>query len=89
MPAQRIQKIGAGRPDVLDALKNREIDLIINTPSGKGAHTDEARIRREALGQSVPILTTISAGAAAVNGIAARRVRGITVRSLQEYHGSA
>ncbi|MHC4448758.1 MAG: ATP-binding protein, partial [Planctomycetota bacterium] len=86
IPAQRIQKIGRGRPDVLDALKNGEIDLIINTPSGRGAHTDEGRIRREALGQAVPILTTISAGAAAVNGIAARRERGIGVKSLQEHH---
>ncbi|MHC4938933.1 MAG: carbamoyl-phosphate synthase large subunit [Planctomycetota bacterium] len=88
IPAQRIQKIGRGRPDVLDALKNGEIDLIINTPSGRGAHTDEGRIRREALGQAVPILTTISAGAAAVNGIAAMRDSGLAVKSLQEHHGA-
>jgi len=88
VPSRRIQKIGRGRPHVLDALKNGEISLIINTPSGRGAHTDEARIRREALGQNVPILTTISAAAAAVNGIAALRARGITVKSLQEHHES-
>jgi len=79
---------GRRRPHVLDALKNGEISLIINTPSGRGAHTDEGRIRREALGQNVPILTTISAAAAAVNGIAARREHGISVKSLQEHHES-
>jgi len=86
VPSQRIQKIDRGRPHVLDALKNGEIHLIINTPSGRGAHTDEAKIRRQALGQNVPILTTISAAAAAVNGIAARREHGIGVKSLQEHH---
>jgi len=88
VPAQRIEKIGEGRPDVLDALKNGEIDLIVNTPSGKGAHTDEGRIRREALSHSVPILTTISAAAAAVNGIAARATHGLQVKSLQDHHGA-
>ena len=88
VPAQRIEKIGEGRPDVLDALKNGELALIINTPSGKGAHTDEARIRREALGHAVPILTTISAAAAALNGIAALRDHGLQVKSLQEYHAA-
>jgi carbamoyl-phosphate synthase large subunit len=84
--AERIHKLDQGRPDVLDALKNGEIDLIISTPVGKGAHADEARIRREALGKRLPIITTISGAAAAVNGIAALRRRGFQVRSLQEYH---
>jgi carbamoyl-phosphate synthase large subunit len=84
--AKRVHKVGQGRPDVLDALKNGEIDLIVNTPVGKGAHTDEGRIRREALGARVPIITTLSGAAAAVNGIAARRARGVAVRCLQEHH---
>ena len=84
--AARIEKIGQGRPDVLDAIKNGEIDLIINTPVGKGAHTDEGRIRQEAIGKAIPIITTISGAAAAVNGIAARAGSPIVVRSLQEYH---
>jgi carbamoyl-phosphate synthase large subunit len=83
---ERIDKLGEGRPDVLDAIKNDEIDLIINTPVGKGAHTDEGRIRREAIAKNVPVITTISGAAAAVNGIAAMRRRGVSVRSLQEYH---
>ncbi|MHC4341021.1 MAG: carbamoyl-phosphate synthase large subunit [Planctomycetota bacterium] len=82
----QIHKVGHGRPDVLDAIKNDEIDLIINTPVGKGAHTDEGRIRREAVGKAIPIITTISGAAAAVNGMEAMRRRSVPVRSLQEYH---
>jgi len=84
--AHRIFKLGQGRPDVLDAIKNGEIHLIINTPVGKGAHTDEGRIRQEALGKRIPIITTLSGAAAAVNGIAAMRDRAVQVQSLQEYH---
>ncbi len=86
--AHRIHKLGQGRPDVLDALKNGEIHLIINTPVGKGAHTDEGRIRQEALGKRIPIITTLSGAAAAVNGIAALRHQAVPVQSLQEYHAA-
>jgi carbamoyl-phosphate synthase large subunit len=84
--AHRIHKLGQGRPDVLDAIKNSEIHLIINTPVGKGAHTDEGRIRQEALGKRIPIITTLSGAAAAVNGIAALRHQAVPVLSLQEHH---
>ncbi len=86
--ATRIYRIGEGRPDVLDAIKNGEIDLIINTPVGKGAHTDEGRIRTEAIHKNIPIVTTISGAAAAVRGLAATAHRSLTVRSLQEYHSA-
>ncbi|MCK6460525.1 MAG: carbamoyl-phosphate synthase large subunit [Planctomycetes bacterium] len=84
--AHRIFKLGQGRPDVLDAVKNGEIQLIINTPVGKGAHTDEGRIRQEALGKRIPIITTLSGAAAAVNGIAALSHQAVPVLSLQEHH---
>jgi carbamoyl-phosphate synthase large subunit len=84
--AERVHKFGQGRPDIIDALKNGEIDLIINTPVGKGAHTDEGRIRQEALGKRIPIITTISGAAAAVNGIAALHQQIVPVRSIQEHH---
>jgi carbamoyl-phosphate synthase large subunit len=84
--AHRIHKLGQGRPDVLDAIKNGEIQLIVNTPVGKGAHTDEGRIRQEALGKRIPIITTLSGAAAAVNGIAALRNQAVPVLSLQEHH---
>ncbi|MCZ6785706.1 MAG: carbamoyl phosphate synthase large subunit, partial [Planctomycetota bacterium] len=86
--ATHIYRIGEGRPDVLDAIKNGEIDLIINTPVGKGAHTDEGRIRTEAIHTSIPIVTTISGAAAAVRGLAATANRSLGVRSLQEYHSA-
>jgi carbamoyl-phosphate synthase large subunit len=84
--ARHIHKLGKGRPDVLDALENGEIALIINTPSGKGAHTDEGRIRRGAISKNIPVITTISGAAAAVNGIEALIRGGIGAASLQEHH---
>ncbi len=81
-----IHKIGRGRPDILDALKNGEIALVINTPVGKGAHTDEGRIREEAVSKNVPVVTTISGAAAVVLAIGAVRKREPGVRSLQEYN---
>ena len=86
LDATFVEKVGQGRPDVLDEIKNGNIDLIINTPVGKGAHTDEGQIRQEAIGKAIPIITTISGAAAAVNGIAAMADSGIEVRSVQEYH---
>ena len=58
-----VRKIHEGRPNVLDYLANGTIDLIVNTPSGKGARTDEGRIRASAVSHGVPCITTL-AGAA-------------------------
>ncbi|MCX7826072.1 MAG: carbamoyl phosphate synthase large subunit, partial [Verrucomicrobiae bacterium] len=80
-------KLSEGRPNVLDMIKNGEIALIINTPSGKTPRADEVRIRTTALQHRVPIMTTLSGAAAAVQGIAALKKHGLSVRSLQEYHG--
>nr|MCR5840088.1 carbamoyl-phosphate synthase large subunit [Kiritimatiellia bacterium] len=64
--AEVIAKIGEGRPDVLDAIKNREVKLIINTPSGRrDARADDCRIRQAAIKYKVPYLTTLSAAQAA------------------------
>ena len=89
VPVEEIHRIGEGRPDILDSIKNGEIDLIINTPVGKGAHTDEGRIRGEAVNKNIPIVTTISGAAAAVRGLGATESDMTSVRSLQEHHGSA
>ncbi len=84
-----IAKIGEGRPDVLDAIKNREVKLIINTPSGRrDARADDSRIRQNAIKYKVPYLTTIAAAQAAVEGIAAAMSGKGEVRSLQSYHAS-
>ncbi|MBQ3339097.1 MAG: carbamoyl-phosphate synthase large subunit, partial [Atopobiaceae bacterium] len=84
-----IAKIGEGRPDVLDAIKNREVKLIINTPSGRrDARADDCRIRQAAIKYRVPYLTTIAAATAAGEGIAAAMSGKGEVRSLQSYHAS-
>ncbi len=84
-----IFKIAEGRPNVIDALKNGEIDLVINTPSGKDPRADEARIRAATVAVDVPCITTLSAAQAAVNGIEAMlRAERISVRALQDYHAA-
>ena len=84
-----IAKIGEGRPDVLDAIKNREVKLIINTPSGRrDSRADDSRIRQAAIKYLVPYLTTIAAAKAASEGIAAAMSGKGEVKSLQAYHAS-
>jgi carbamoyl-phosphate synthase large subunit len=86
---KEIAKIGEGRPDVLDAIKNREVSLIINTPSGRrDARADDSRIRQAAIKYSVPYLTTIAAATAAAEGISEAMKGKGEVRSLQSYHAS-
>ncbi|MFM7196330.1 MAG: hypothetical protein ACKO2D_00420, partial [Chloroflexota bacterium] len=65
IPAVRVKKIAEGRPNVTDFLKNREVKLVINTPSGKGPRTDEAKIRGLAVAQGIPCITTLAGAAAA------------------------
>ncbi len=87
--AAEIAKIGEGRPDVLDAIKNREVVLVVNTPSGRrDSRADDSRIRQAAIKYKVPYLTTIAAVTAAAEGIAAAMSGKGEVRSLQEYHSS-
>ena len=84
-----VAKIGEGRPDVLDAIKNREVRLIVNTPSGRrDARADDCRIRQAAIKYRVPYLTTLAAACAAAEGIASARHGKGEVRSLQSYHAS-
>ena len=84
-----IAKIGSGRPDVLDVIKNREVKLIINTPSGRrDERADDSRIRQAAIKYKVPYLTTLAAAFAAAEGIAAAMHGKGEVRSLQEYHAA-
>jgi len=81
---RRIRKVQEGRPNVLDMLANDEIALIVNTPSGKGARTDEGRIRAAATARGVPVITTISAARVAVMAIEALRRGKIEVSALQD-----
>jgi carbamoyl-phosphate synthase large subunit len=69
---------------LIDYLKNGEVQLIINTPSGKGARTDEGRIRAAAVQHGVPCITTLAAAGAAVRAMDALRTDELQVQSLQE-----
>jgi len=87
VPSEVILKLHQGRPNILDAVTNREIQLVINTPVGKLSQYDDSYIRKAAIKAKVPYITTAAAAAAAAKGIAARKAAGtVQVRSLQEYH---
>ena len=81
-----IRKIHQGRPNIIDAIKNGEIQLVVNTPEGKYAEVDDSYIRKEAIKHGVPYITTTTAARAATKGIEARRKGKTSVKSLQEYH---
>ena len=79
-------KVNEGRPHVVDLIKSKKIDLVINTPLGKESFFDEKAIRRACTQYATPCITTLSAAAAAVSAIAALQREQIRVKSLQEYH---
>ncbi|MBI3867482.1 MAG: carbamoyl-phosphate synthase large subunit [Verrucomicrobia bacterium] len=85
LKVRRIPKLMEGRPNAVDLLKNREIQLVVNTPSGANPRADEVKIRTTAVYTSTPIMTTLSGAKAAILGIAALRKRGYDVKTLQEY----
>ncbi len=86
IPAKPVAKIGEGRPDILDELKNGHIQLVINTPIGKESKKDDSYIRKSAIKYGVPYFTTVAAALACANGIHAKRKGNDGVLSLQEYH---
>ncbi|MEM6778814.1 MAG: carbamoyl-phosphate synthase large subunit [Planctomycetota bacterium] len=79
----RIRKIAEGHPNLIDYLKNDDVQLILNTPSGKGARTDEGKIRAAGVQHGVPCITTLSAAEAAVRAMNAVRSGPMDVESLQ------
>jgi carbamoyl-phosphate synthase large subunit len=86
LAVRRIPKLQEGRPHAVDLLKNRELQLVINTPSGQAPRADEIKIRTTAVYTGTPIITTLSAARAAALAIAALRQRGYGVKTLQEHH---
>jgi carbamoyl-phosphate synthase large subunit len=81
---EEINKLQHGRPNLMDYMKNKQIALILNTPSGKGARTDEGKIRSAAVANGVTCITTLSAAHAAVEACRAIRQQPWTVRALQD-----
>jgi carbamoyl-phosphate synthase large subunit len=84
--SELIKKIYEGRPNIVDAIKNGEINLVINTPAGKMSEYDDSYIRKNAIKHKVPYITTTSAALAATKGIQDRKSGEYKVKSLQEYH---
>jgi carbamoyl-phosphate synthase large subunit len=89
LKVRRVYKISEGRPNTIDLLKNREIQLVINTPSGQIPRADEVKIRTTAFYTNTAIMTTLSGAKAAALGIAALKKSGYGVRTLQEFHQEA
>jgi len=84
--ASPIFKLQEGRPNLVDAITNGEIQLLINTPAGKSSQTDDSYLRKAAIKYKVPYITTIAAAVAAAKGVEAVQKGKGAVKSLQEYH---
>jgi carbamoyl-phosphate synthase large subunit len=84
--SESILKMHEGRPNILDSIKNGEIQLVVNTPSGKQSQYDDSYIRKAAIEYKIPYITTVAAAAATVKGIAACRQKPGQIKSLQSYH---
>ena len=86
VPVERVRKVGEEHPNIADLIREGKVDLVINTPFGRGARGDGYNIRTEATMSGVPCITTMQAAFSVVQGIAALRRNDISVKSIQEYH---
>lgn len=83
---KKVHKIGHGRPNIIDYIKNGDIDLIVNTPVGQGPRHDEYRMRRQTVLHNVPVMTTIQGALAALQGIHTLKNQGFNVKEIQAFH---
>ncbi len=87
IPAEKIAKLGEGRPDVLDAIVNKKVSMIINTPADKKASEDDSYIRKSAIRSQISYMTTMAAAKATVAGIReAKHTNKFEVKALQDFH---
>jgi carbamoyl-phosphate synthase large subunit len=86
--SEHILKEHEGRPNITDAIKNKEIQLVINTPSGKLSKYDDSYLRKAAIKYKVPYITSLTAAMAAARGINAYCAGKSTVKSIQQYHAT-
>jgi len=84
--SELIKKMHEGRPNIVDGIMNKEIQLVINTPIGKKSQYDDSYIRKAAIKYKIPYVTTLAAALASAKGIAANRSGDAGVKSLQSYH---
>ena len=87
IPCERVNKNYEGRPNILDLITNGEIQMVVNTPMGKGARHDDSYLRKAAIKAKIPYVTTTAAGLAAAEGIShlKRKGKGL-ILPLQEWH---
>ncbi|MCA6511135.1 MAG: carbamoyl-phosphate synthase large subunit [Pseudanabaena sp. M109S1SP2A07QC] len=83
--SKQVLKVHEGRPNISDIMKNGQIQLIVNSPSGEEAKTDGKMIRRTAMAYKIPVITTLAAAKAAIAAIRALQTGGISVTALQDY----
>ncbi|MEM1057724.1 MAG: carbamoyl-phosphate synthase large subunit [Verrucomicrobiota bacterium] len=88
VPVQKLYKVAEGRPNVLDLIKNKEVVLVINTPSGPIARVDEVKIRTTALYSKVPVITTLAAAKATVSAMRSEKEKHFAVKALQDYQAA-
>ena len=87
IPVEKIKKLYEGQPNITDAMINKELVIVINTPAGKQSIHDDSYIRKAAIKQNIPYMTNISAAKACLEGIMEMKIHGPhEVRSLQDYH---
>jgi carbamoyl-phosphate synthase large subunit len=86
IPVERVFKVHEGRPHGIDLIVNGQVQLLLNTPLGKAAQTDDYTMRKAAIARRVPYTTTLSAAGAASDAVLSLRSREASVRSLQEWH---
>jgi carbamoyl-phosphate synthase large subunit len=84
-----VLKVNEGRPNCVDLIKSREIDIIFNTPLGRESFYDDGAIRKSATAHGVLVVTTLTAAAATVQAIRALREKSLDMESLQEIHAAA
>jgi carbamoyl-phosphate synthase large subunit len=85
--ADRVNKVYEGRPNAIDMIKNKDIDLVINTSSGKMTIQDSSSLRQATILYNIPYTTTLAGAKAMALALQKRRGRGLDVKSLQEYYG--
>jgi carbamoyl-phosphate synthase large subunit len=86
LPCERVYKVKEGRPNVVDYIKSDRIKLIVNTPQGEASVFDEAAIRRAAVRDRIPTITTLAAARAAAAGIESLQQGELHVEALQTLH---
>jgi carbamoyl-phosphate synthase large subunit len=87
IPCGQVHKVSEGRPNIIDLMKNKQVDMIINTPAGKVSKDDSYLIRQAAVRYHIPYMTTVAASRAAIRGLLeVKKNRDIFVKPIQEYH---